>query len=182
MTYKICRQCGKNLPVSMFRAYGQGRKGTHRRCKSCESLNLRFKYLKRKHTLSDKELKEVDSIIEIYKELKSFGYEVPTDSISVSDRLIEYKQHIEDIKDTTVRKHSVDTEVPSELLYWLTAPLIDKPPEYYIDIVYEKLQDKYAPFTNYNADTSLPERSPVYKEQLNAILERFYEYEDTYRG
>lgn len=181
MSYKECMQCGKNLPISMFRPYGQGRKGVFRRCKSCESLNYRYKYLNKKSKLSEKEQNEIDAILGIYTALSNLGREVPSIKVVKTNRIQEYEKHITEVKERVLSKVT-SNNVPEELMYWLNAPLVDKPPEYYIDIVYEELQNKYAPILRYNSETSMPERDDIYRETLHAILERFYEYEDKYGG
>ena len=97
MAYKECMQCGKNLPIVMFRPYGQGRKGVSRRCKDCESLNLRFKYLNKKDKLNEKEMNEMNAILDIYTALSNLGREVPISKTNKS-RIQEYEKHIADRK------------------------------------------------------------------------------------
>ena len=45
MEVKTCRQCGEIKPLSQFRKYYGGRKGTYKMCKVCERVNSREKYL-----------------------------------------------------------------------------------------------------------------------------------------
>ena len=68
----------------------------------------------------------------------------------------------------------------AEIVQWLTAELTDEP-EYYLDVVYERLRDKWMPvisgtkgfFDEVRANSAL-------KEDFSKLLRRFEDYEDAY--
>jgi hypothetical protein len=69
--------------------------------------------------------------------------------------------------------------VPDELKIWLNKKLT-KEPEYYQDVVYEKLREKYRPILEIDKSTMLPVYDDTYRFVLDAILKRFDDYEDKY--
>lgn len=183
-----CKQCGevKQLSSKFFRPYyGENAKGFYRVCKTCESINNRYKYLTGKgDAATPADLEEIKCIEELYDTLRELGLEPPrygarTSSTvySVVEELLKRKrQQVVDRKEQ-LEEIGVEADVPTELVEWLTRPLTEKP-EYYED-VYFKLREKYMPVIGTNPD-AIPKYDETYKEILDQILERFDDYEDNY--
>ena len=180
-----CKQCGevKQLTTDFFRKYyGANAKGFYRVCKTCESINNRYKYLTGKgDAATPADLEEITRIEELYETLRELGLEPPrygagtTSTVySVVEELLKRKQ-----QQAADRKEQfgVEVDVPTELAEWLTKPLTEEP-EYYEDI-YFKLREKYMPVVGTNPDAT-PKYDETYKEIMDQILERFDEYEDNY--
>lgn len=180
-----CKQCGevKQLSSDFFRPYyGENAKGFYRVCKTCESINNRYKYLTGKgDAATQADLEEIACIEELYDTLRELGLKPPrygtrTSSTvySVVEELLKKKrQQAAEKKE----QFGVEADVPAELLDWLTRPLTEEP-EYYEE-VYFKLREKYMPVIGTNPDAT-PKYDETYKEILDQILERFDEYEDNY--
>src|SRR5690606_12083417 len=183
-----CKQCGevKQLSKDFFRPYyGKNAKGFYRVCRTCESINNRYKYLTGKgDAATPADLEEIARIEELYDTLRELGLEPPrygagttsTVHTLVEDLLQKKKSQIAERK-AQLEEVGVETDTPAELLDWLTKPLTEKP-EYYED-VYFKLREKYMPIIGTNPDAT-PKYDETYKEILDRILERFDEYEDNY--
>jgi len=183
-----CKQCGevKQLSSKFFRPYyGENAKGFYRVCRTCESINNRYKYLTGKgDAATQADLEEIARIEELYDTLRELGLEPPrygarTSSTvySVVEELLKRKrQQVVDRKEQ-LEEIGVEADVPTELVEWLTRPLTEKP-EYYED-VYFKLREKYMPVIGTNPDAT-PKYDETYKEILDQILERFDDYEDNY--
>ena len=183
-----CKQCGevKQLSKDFFRPYyGKNAKGFYRVCRTCESINNRYKYLTGKgEAATQADLEEIARIEELYDTLRELGLEPPrygagttsTVHTLVEDLLQKKKSQIAERK-AQLEEVGVETDTPAELLDWLTKPLTEKP-EYYED-VYFKLREKYMPIIGTNLDAT-PKYDETYKEILDRILERFDEYEDNY--
>lgn len=183
-----CKQCGevKQLSRDFFRPYyGENAKGFYRVCRTCESINNRYKYLTGKgDAATPADLEEIARIEELYDTLRELGLEPPrygagttsTVHTLVEDLLQKKKSQIAE-KKAQLEEVGVETDTPAELLDWLTKPLTEKP-EYYED-VYFKLREKYMPVIGTNPDAT-PKYDETYKEILDRILERFDEYEDNY--
>ena len=179
---KICKQCGELKPIDQFRKYYGGRKGTYKICKFCEKINSREKYLRRKEnndTIADAERIELEKIHTLWEYQRAIGLEPPrvnkhskSPSIEELDKLTqEYAKRAKNVK--------VNTDAPPELTAWLFRPLT-KTPEYYQDVIYEKLQKKYRPILRIDEETMLPVYDDTYRDILQKILERFDKYEDEY--
>jgi hypothetical protein len=180
-----CKQCGevKQLSSDFFRPYyGENAKGFYRVCRTCESINNRYKYLTGKgEAATQADLEEIKRIEELYDTLREFGLEPPrygarssSTVYSVVEELLKRKrQQAAEKKE----QFGVEANVPTELAEWLSKPLTAEP-EHYID-VYLKLREKYMPVVGMNPDTT-PKYDETYKEILDQILERFDEYEDNY--
>ena len=180
-----CKQCGevKQLSSDFFRPYyGKNARGFYRVCKTCESINNRYKYLTGKgDAATQADLEEIRRIEELYDTLRELGLEPPrygagasSTVYSVVEELLKRKrQQAAEKKE----QFGVEADVPTELAEWLTRPLTEKP-EYYED-VYFKLREKYMPVVGTNPDAT-PKYDETYKEIMDQILERFDEYEDNY--
>ena len=92
------------------------------------------------------------------------------------DALIGKYEAITNVPNVHVDEYA---EVPLELSRWLTCELTDEP-DMYIDDVYESLCKTYRPVLSINKETMTPVYDDTYKGLLDAILKRFYDYEDKY--
>lgn len=78
METKTCTHCGNAKPISDFRAYYSGRKGSYRYCRSCERLLMRYKYLKSKgDAVTQSESKELANLERLYAYRHAEGLETP---------------------------------------------------------------------------------------------------------
>lgn len=188
MEVKTCKQCGELKPISQFRRYYGGRKGTYKVCKACERINSREKYLRAKgECMGWDEEAELDKIHKLYEYQRSLGLQPPTRQerrTTIADELDsmldKYKGMAAQVAEVTPPFISQDTvEAPNELLMWLTEPLTHEPDEY-IDEVYERLLDKYKPCIGIDKTNMMPIYDNKYKAILDKILERFTDYEDSY--
>lgn len=183
-----CKQCGevKQLSSEFFRKYyGENVKGFYKVCKTCESINNRYKYLIGKgDAATQADLEEIKRIEELYDLLRDLGLEPPkygagsvsTVSSLVEDLLQKKMNQIAERK-AQLKEVGVYTATPTELLDWLTQPLTEEPG--YYEEVYFKLREKYMPVVGTNPDAT-PKYDETYKEIMDQILERFDEYEDNY--
>jgi hypothetical protein len=183
-----CKQCGevKQLSSDFFRPYyGKNARGFYRVCKTCESINNRYKYLTGKgDAATQADLEEIKRIEELYDTLRELGLEPPrygarTSSTvySVVEELLKRKQQQVANRKEQLEEIGVEADIPTELAEWLSKPLTEEP-EYY-ENVYFKLREKYMPVIGVNPDTT-PKYDETYKEILDRILERFDDYEDNY--
>ena len=179
MGTKRCKQCGEIKPLTQFRRYYGGRKGTYTMCKDCERINARKKYLDKKGACrSEQEDAELDKIVKLYEVQRAAGLKPPgnapyTSLVSNLDDLIgKYNKQLEE-------SSSVGYATPAEIREWLTNELTEDP-DYYLEQVYEDLKAKYRPQLRIDAETMQPVYDDTYKDALNAVLDRFYKYEDTY--
>lgn len=186
MNAKTCKQCGELKPIEQFRKYYGGRKGHYTTCKTCEKINSRAKYLRRKgECMSWDEEAELAKIEKLYEVQRAAGLQPPHDHLgrkvplaeSLDDMISKYEKQAVDVQDV-VQAVAV-TSIPAELTKWLTEPLTEDP-EYYQDEVYEALKAKYRPKTKIDPVTMLPVYDDTYKPVLDKILERFNAYEDKY--
>lgn len=77
MKVKTCSRCGVEQPLDEFRTY-YNRQGSHYSfCKTCERIESRRKYLRRKYNLSVAEQEELNNINELYSRRKAKGLNVP---------------------------------------------------------------------------------------------------------
>lgn len=121
---KICKQCGRELPIQAYRPLYSGN-GTYNVCLECEKINSRSKYLRKKErngTVTQQEQVELEQIEQLYAKQRQMGLKPPKLRKSVTD----VSQTIQDYYDDKAR-------------HWLTAELTEKP-EYYIDEVFETLK------------------------------------------
>lgn len=186
MNAKRCKQCGELKPIEQFRKYYGGRKGHYTTCKTCEKINSRAKYLTNKgDKCSEAERTELAKIHELWDAQRAAGLQPPREntgrkvplSKSLDDMIGKYKQQAEALQEIV---QVVDvSNIPAELSRWLTEPLTEEP-EYYLDEIYEQLKAKFRPKIKIDPDTMLPIYDDTYKSILDKILERFYDYEDTY--
>lgn len=177
MNAKTCKQCGELKPLTQFRQYYGGRTGTYTTCKQCEKINSRLKYLDSKESLTEPERIERDKIYKLYEVQQAAGLRPPRRG----GRRTELTDNLDDMisKYSTQTSEGANVIAPSELTYWLTCELTGDPDEY-INDVYEKLYDTYRPAVSIDKDTMMPVYDERYKDVLDKILQRFYDYEDTY--
>lgn len=186
MNAKTCKQCGELKPIEQFRKYYGGRKGHYNTCKVCEKINARAKYLKSKGDInrSDAEQAELLKIYRLYEVQRAAGLQPPREDAgrnkplvdSLDDMIAKYKDMAAiDSVDNGVEKKPV----PADLQLWLTCDLHEEP-DYYLDEVYEELKAKYRPQLRIDTATMQPIYDDTYKEVLEQILERFYDYEEKY--
>ena len=172
---KTCKQCGEVKPLSHFRSYYGGRKGTYTMCKDCERLNAREKYLSKKgDKRTQLEDTELSKIHELYNVQRAAGLNPPRCS---SERDADPIGCIDDM----INKYAAASAVPSELRQWLSCDLTENP-EYYLVDVYEALREKYRPVLKLDKNTFTPVYDDTYKSVLDELLDRFNEYEDSYYG
>lgn len=169
METKRCKQCGEIRALSQFRPYYSA-SGVYSICKTCEKINSRAKYLRRKGdkmTVWDKE--ELAKIEELYEYQRQCGLEPP--------RRTKVRQ---EALDELIGKYKQSADaIPDELQSWLTAELTEEP-EYYLDTVYEELRAKYKPLIFVDNENLVPVYDEKYSAVLDQILERFNKYEDNY--
>ena len=186
--FKQCKQCGKMLPISSFRKYYGGRKGTYKYCLTCERINNREKYLMKKATFTAEETEELEMIHKLWHIQRMNGLQPPHDNrnkASVADRVVDLLADYETTEVAAAQSNehkAVELEssnAPADLTKWLTVELTEEP-DYYQDTVYEQLRDKYRPVIEINQETLMPVYDDTYKDILNQILERFDDYEDNY--
>lgn len=176
MELKRCKQCGEVKPLETFRKYYGGRKGTYTMCKACESINSRAKYLLKKgDALTELDRIELDKINKLYEAQRACGLEPPNFGAGRAVRVVD---SLDDLISSFEKKAST-SNTPEELTKWLTCELTEKP-EYYHDVVYEVLLNKYRKVLRIAQDTMLPVYDETYTNTLNKILERFDEYEELY--
>lgn len=194
---KVCKQCGKMKPLDAFRTYYGNRTGTYNTCLSCEKVNTREKYLRKKSnysTISDGEAEELEKIHLLYKVQRAAGLQPPRlqeKNNSLADKLDDmialYNKQEEDLAaeaerspETSPLSPTTDTEfIPAELQMWRTKELTCEP-EYYQDTVYELLREKFRPIKEIDKKTMMPVYDNTYKYILDEILARFDAYEDEY--
>lgn len=183
-----CKQCGevKQLTTEFFRKYyGANAKGFYRVCKTCESINNRYKYLTGKgNAATPADLEEITRIEELYDTLRELGLEPPRYGVgsastvhSLVEDLLQKKMSQIAERKAQLEEVGVETATPTELLDWLTRPLTEEP-EYYED-VYFKLREKYMPVIGISSE-GVRQHDETHKEIMDQILERFDDYEDNY--
>lgn len=184
MNAKVCKQCGELKPIEQFRKYYGGRKGHYNTCKMCEKINARYKYLNNKETHCSAEIDELAKIEQLYEAQRQAGLQPPR-------RDAERNKPLVDSLDDMIAKYtamsvvpSVDegtkkVPVPADLQMWLQCELHEEP-DYYLDEVYEELKAKYRPQISIDPSTLQPVYDETYREVLEQILERLYDYEDKY--
>lgn len=186
MDVKTCKQCGELKPITRYRKYYGGRRGTYKVCLDCERINSREKYLSSKEMCTTEEEAELSKIHALYDCQIKVGLQPPvkqgrrkplTDDLN--DMIKKYAAMSAAVAHETPAADTVVDVAPYELTRWLTEPL-DKEPDYYLDEVYENLKDTYRPCTGINRDTMMPEYDNTYKDVLDRILDRFNDYEDSY--
>lgn len=78
METKVCTHCGELKPLSCFRQYYNGRRSHYRYCKTCEKINIRYKYLVGKGSgAAAHELEELAKIERLYEIRHARGLETP---------------------------------------------------------------------------------------------------------
>lgn len=183
MDTKVCKQCGKRKPIDQYRKYYGGRKGSYTMCKTCEKINARAKYLVNKgDNKTAAEYEELHKINMLWDAQSAAGLKPPKQSAgcktplteSLDEMISEYTKQAEEVKSVV----ETDKPVPAELNQWLTKPLTEDP-DYYLDTVYESLKDTYRPLLHIK-DNMTPVYDETYATVLDAILERFYDYEESY--
>lgn len=185
MDTKVCRQCGDVKPLEQFRKYYGGRQGTYTLCMSCERINSRVKYLEKKPARSQAEEAELAKIYTLYEAQRACGLRPPRREEGRRKELVDNLDSM--IQAYTAKANAVkrapaelNTEgTPAELLQWLTCELT-KEPDYYLDEVYEGLKNKYKPVLRIDQGTLLPVYDETYVDVLEAILNRFNNYEDSF--
>lgn len=194
---KVCKQCGKMKPLDAFRTYYGNRTGTYNTCLSCEKVNTREKYLRKKSndmTISDGEAEELEKIHLLYKVQRAAGLQPPRlqeKNNCLADKLDDmialYSKQEADLAaeaerspETSPLSPTTDEEfIPAELQMWRTNRLT-REPEYYQDTVYEGLREKFRPIKEIDKKTMMPVYDNTYKYILDEILARFDAYEDEY--
>jgi hypothetical protein len=180
---KVCKQCGAMKPLDQFRKYYGGRKGTYKVCITCERLNSREKYLASKiacNRATEVEKKELTTIHQIWDDQATLGLRPPRKMSGKSTPLdVDAIAQVFRGKAQAVKPTGIPEHTPAELVGWLTAPLTESP-EYYQDVIYEQLREKYRPVLSIDPNTLLPVYDDTYKSVLNGIADRFDNYEDHY--
>lgn len=180
MNAKVCKQCGELKPIEQYRKYYGGRKGYYNTCKLCEKINARYKYLHSKGESVDwQEEDELSKIEKLYEAQRAAGLRPPNRG--------ERSKPLVDSLDDMIAKYDTTPNVstyrqlegPYDLTVWLTCELTEEP-DYYLDDVYEVLKAKYRPALRIDAETMQPVYDDTYKDTLDKILERFYDYETKY--
>lgn len=186
MDVKTCKQCGELKPITRYRKYYGGRRGTYKVCLDCERINSREKYLSSKETRTTEEEAELAKIHALYDCQVKVGLQPPVKqgrrkplTEDLNDMIKKYAAMSAAVAQDTPKAETVVDAAPYELTRWLTEPL-DKEPDYYLDEVYENLKDTYRPCTGINKSTMMPEYDNTYKDVLDRILDRFNDYEDSY--
>lgn len=180
MNAKTCKQCGELKPISQFRQYYGGRKGTYTMCRQCERINSREKYLTAKLELDDAERVELDKIHKLYDCQRKLGLQPPSSrgrTKTISDTLDSMLDKYAGFIDKQQYEPPKDT--PEGLAKWLRVPL-DREPDYYLDTIYDKLREQYRPVLRIDNETLMPVYDESHKAVLDRILERFNAYEDKY--
>lgn len=182
---KQCKQCGDLKPIEQFRRYYGGRKGTYKTCKLCEKINAREKYLEAKYQegcISEDEVLELGKIHKLWEAQAKLGYQPPiykVDKTSALSDSIDGMISRYEALGQQVAVVKADAPQQPELIIWLSAKLT-KEPEYYLDYVYEELKRKYRPVLRIDQATMLPVHDDTYRDILEQILDRFYEYDEAY--
>jgi len=201
-SYKLCKQCGEARLADQYRQYYQGRKGRSTTCLDCEKVNSRYKYLNAKESLSPEEFEESTSIVKLWELQRKLGLRPPRigegrhnnnnkGGVSTSsqqilatqlDKFQLLAQAQEPYNVNLLPVPASSAAVPEELQTYLDMPITELAldPSYYLDEVYEDLKAKYRPILGVDVSTNLPVYSPQYKQELDQILAKFYEYEDNY--
>jgi len=179
---KTCKQCGDMKPLKSFRMYYGGRKGHYKTCLTCERINNKHKYLSSKvasGTASVGDAEELAKIEELWEAQRELGLQPPrtqqptSDDIDLDATLARYKTSAE-----KARAEAPDEpKIPDELEHWLSVKLTEEP-DYYLDTVYDELKAKYRPILKVDGETLLPVYDETYKQALDTLLQRFYDYED----
>lgn len=186
-TTRNCKQCGKLKPIEQFRPYYGGRKGHYKTCKACEKINSRVKYLEGKGDEIDyREEAELDKLHRLYEVQRQLGLQPPrkkqgtkSEVANLDNMITSYENQLakqSKALDLSTKKEYV---LPQELGVWLRCDLTEIP-EYYQEEIYDKLKETYRPQLRIDEDTMLPVYDDTHKEALDAILERFDDYEDKY--
>ena len=182
MEARVCRQCGELKPLSQYRKYYGGRTGHYTTCKACERINSRLKYLESKEALTEIERIERDKILALYEAQRGAGLRPPSRGGRRTEAVTDLDAMIGKYTANKVPEVSVEQQaLPMELRKWLTCELTLEPDEY-IDNTYEQLCKTYRPVLKIDQVTMMPVYNDTYKNALDAILNRFYEYEATYYG
>jgi hypothetical protein len=183
---KKCKQCGEIRNEEEFRVYYNRNKtkapGRYRLCKTCESINQRYKYLRSKkdrNTLTVRDDQELRKIEELYDVLRDAGLEPPTKKVesslieSINDIMTKRKIDLE-------RREEADVELdtPDELVEWLTKDLQAYHPDE-LEAISDRLWNKYRPKTGVD-DYYKPLHDDTYREVLTRIQERFDSHEDEF--
>ena len=78
MSTKICAYCGEEKPIEAFRNYYNCKTGTYTYCRSCEKIETRRKYLKRKgENITPVQQEELDKIEQLYSLRVANGLAAP---------------------------------------------------------------------------------------------------------
>lgn len=161
---KKCQQCGEIKPFSSYRKYYRS-SGYYTKCKDCERINSREKYLRGKAKLNDDEQSELDKIYKLWDAQRSKGLRPPRSrkKIDLDNMLSQY----------------ISNGAPHELTQYLSMTL-DLEPEVYYNTYDEYLAPKFRPVTGVDPVTLAPIHDETYTEILRQILKRFDEYENEY--
>ena len=174
---KVCKQCGVLKPLTEYRKYYAGRKGCYKTCKLCDKINSRAKYLTAKGDKRDaRETAELDKIHELYDVQRAAGLNPP----SVKGKRAPVFEDLDAMISSYSTKATSDQDVtiaPPDLTKWLVCELTEEP-DYYLDNIYEGLKTTYRPQVGMNG--TMPVYDDKYKPVLDKILNRLYDYEDSY--
>lgn len=172
-----CNQCGEYKHKSQFRNYPGHKESFYRQCLTCESINKRYAYLKKKETNADLFAEELGLIEAYYASLRAKGLQVPGDQRThgMVDKLKALVQAA-----PTVEAVEVAEDIPEPIREMLTIDFLGSS----VDDLYERydsLKNEYAPRVGFDDDMK-PMYETKYKEYLDAILQRIAEYEDQIGG
>lgn len=178
MNAKTCRQCGELKPLTQYRQYYSGRRGHYTTCKQCEKINSRLKYLESKDSLTELERIERDKIYKLYEAQQAAGLRPPRRGGRRTELTEDLDAMLSKYQATAVPELGLDA-LPPELHRWLTCELTEEP-DVYIDAIYEELCRNFRPELSIDKTTMMPVYDDTYKDALDKILKRFYDYEDSY--
>lgn len=173
-----CRQCGEIKVMTQFRRYYNSRKGHYRVCLTCEKINTRHKYLRRKSDnkeLTQTELQELEKIERLYDVLRERGLrpparqqEVPT-GIDLDAMLELHESKL--VETQQLREEGIPENTPVELLEWLNKDL-DGLENWELEDIYDNLEDRHRPQIGVDENYK-PVFDDTYKTVLDKIRERF---------
>ena len=209
---KRCTQCGilkedidfresYYKPKGISTAINPGKVSRYRVCRSCESINARYRTLTK--ALGEgsggngKYSVELSKIEQFYTELEARGLRAPkyssrgyTPNVSTIESNIDYALEntispaLKQAKEEQRAQFPVPDVIPADLATWLSDDWLDKgfEPEYLQETVYESLKAKYRPMLSVDVSRSLPVYDDTYKQVLDDILRKFDDYEDAYES
>lgn len=175
-----CKQCGEIKAEAEYRLYyGQTTRktkpGRYKLCLSCESINNRYKYLRRKDPLTAAETEEISEIEELYDLLRLEGLAppqaraIPVTRTNVQELLANKRAKMEEI---TSILPGVGAAVPQGLLEWFVKD-ISGYEEWELQDIFDKLEEDYRPKTGVDTETFKDIYDETHKDILDQLEKRF---------